>query len=73
MGFSDEREKLRLAEEWLRDCRPDDIHYVAAWEHITHVLTWTADPELRTEAQRIADKALTRGFYRRGLPARRQP
>lgn len=62
MGFNDEREKLRQAREWLYEAPTDSEHWRASWEHVTHVLTYTSDPQLRTEAQALADTVLAKGF-----------
>lgn len=56
----DTAEKLRQAESWLSRSSYDDGWGAAAWEYITHLLVTTPDPEVRTEAQRIADKVLAR-------------
>jgi hypothetical protein len=58
MGLNDESEKLRQAARWLEDCDASSQHSRAAWEHVTHVLTTTADPALRAQAQKIADQVI---------------
>jgi hypothetical protein len=52
----DENEKLAYAERCL--ISGTEVERGAAWEHVSHVLTSTSDPELRDEAQKIADNIL---------------
>jgi hypothetical protein len=52
MGLDDEAEKLRQAEEWLREGCPT-IHRAAAVDHITHVFYTTERQDLRHKAYRL--------------------
>ena len=55
IGLNDEREKLRQAKLWLKDCDVSSQHFKAAWEHITWQLGHAKDPAVRDEALKIAD------------------
>lgn len=59
MGLNDDQEKLRQAEHWLLTEAATSDQWLAAWEHVAWVLTYTRKPELRDQAQKIADKVLS--------------
>lgn len=60
MGLNDEAEKLRQADEWLRNCDITSQQWRAAWEHIIQVCGYCKDDSLFREAQRIAGGVLSR-------------
>jgi hypothetical protein len=60
MGLNDEREKLRQAQEWLKDCKPTSHQFQAAWEHINDLLCCASDVFLHDEARETADETLRR-------------
>jgi hypothetical protein len=59
VGLNDDQEKLRQAEVWLLTKPATSDQWLAAWEHVSWILTYTGQPELRDQAQKIADKVLS--------------
>jgi hypothetical protein len=62
MGLDDEAEKLRQAEEWFKDGKPEQQK--AALDHVGHVLATSQRRDLRSKAWKLLhrmearDKAL---------------
>jgi hypothetical protein len=51
MGLNDELEKIRQAEEWLKDGTPEQK--AAAADHLRHVYATSDSIKLRIESNRI--------------------
>jgi hypothetical protein len=55
MALNDEMEKLKQAEEWLRDCDVDSQVFQASWEHVCWAAVEASDEKVRARAWEVIE------------------